>query len=84
MAVAYKTSTLRGASSVSQDGAKKRLVSTDGQRWAISANRKRSLANHRFDVVEVWTLKQRVDGKAVTIDSNVDEVRAKQFVEEKS
>jgi hypothetical protein len=64
---AYKTTSLRGASSVSQDGAGKRLTSQDGTRWAISRNQKRALANHKFDVVECWTLKQRVNGKVETV-----------------
>jgi hypothetical protein len=79
MAVAYKTSSLRGPSSVTQDGAKRRLVSADGLRWAISANRKRSLPNHRFDIVEVWTLKERVNGKAVTAEVNQGEEQARKF-----
>jgi len=61
----YRVSTLRAASCVSQDGAKKRMTSTDGLRWAISKNVKRSLGNRTFDIVEAWDLRERVNGKAV-------------------
>ena len=57
-----------------------RLESADGQRWATGRNVKRHLADRRFDAVEVWTLKQRVDGKAATIERNADRKRAEEWV----
>jgi hypothetical protein len=81
MANSYKTSSPRSAPVVSQDGAKERIESAFGTRWAISANRKRSLPDHRFDVVKVWTLKARVDGKIVTVATSVDEDRARRHIE---
>jgi hypothetical protein len=76
----HKVNTLKGASSISQDGAGKRLVSEDGLRWAISRNQKRQLGDHRFDVVECWTLKQRVHGKAVIFAIQQSEEAAREFV----
>jgi hypothetical protein len=63
-------------SSVSQEGSLRKLVSPDGLKWATSKNMKRSLGDKRFDVVEVWTLKQRIDGKVVAIEVNVSADRA--------
>lgn len=80
MTTAYKIATPRAASAVSQDGAGKRMESTDGTRWAVSANRKRALGNRMFDVVEVWTLRQRIDGKAVVIHRCVDQQYAARWI----
>lgn len=81
-AVRYKTSHLRGPSFITQNGAGRRMESADGSRWAISTNRKRALANHRFDSVEVWTLKRRSDtGVAETFAVNRSEEDARRFVE---
>jgi hypothetical protein len=44
-----------------------RLESADGTRWALGRNVKLSLPDHRYDAVEVWTLRHRVDGKVVTV-----------------
>jgi hypothetical protein len=66
----------RSKSSVSQEGSLRKLVSPDGLKWATSKNMKRSLGDKRFDVVEVWTLKQRIDGKVVAIEVNVSADRA--------
>jgi hypothetical protein len=66
--------TTRTPSSVSQDGAGKRIESTDGLRWAISRNAKRS-----FGVVEVWTCKERIHGKAVVLHTKIDEAGARFF-----
>lgn len=57
-----------------------RLTSADGTRWALGRNVKRSLADHRYDSVEVWTLKHRVDGKAVTVDTHRDRAQAEAWV----
>jgi hypothetical protein len=76
----HKVNTLKGASSISQDGAGKRLISEDGLRWVISRNQKRQLGDHRFDVVECWTLKQRVNGKAVIFAIQQSEEAAREFV----
>ena len=76
----YKVSIPRGASSVSQDGAGKRLVSKDGLRWAISRNQKRQLPDRCFDVVECWTLKERVDGKVKIVAIQQSEEEARKFV----
>ena len=79
-AVPYKTPSLRGPSSVAQDGAGRRMQSADGQRWAVSRNQKRALADHKFDVVECWTLKERgADGKAVTVAVQRGEEEAREF-----
>lgn len=44
-----------------------RLESRDGTRWAFGRIVKRSIPDHRFDGVEVWTLKHRLNGKVVTV-----------------
>ena len=76
-----KVTSLRAKSSVSQDGALRRLVSPSGTKWATSRNMKRSLGDKRFDVVEVWTLKQRVDGKIVIVGVNVSEQTAENHIQ---
>jgi hypothetical protein len=79
MASNFKVTTLRSASAVSQEGAGKRIQSADGLRWAISRNAKRPLGYGRFDVVEVWTCKERINGKAVVLHTKIDEAGAKFF-----
>lgn len=82
MTTPYKIPGVKSQSAVSQDGAGKRLQSTDGTRWAVSANRKRSLGNKRFDIVEAWTLRQRIDGKSIVVHRGVDEQYAARWVAE--
>lgn len=52
-----------------------RKVSPDGTHWAMPRMAKRSLPDHRFDIVEVWDLKTRNEetGKAYTVRSCVSE-----------
>ena len=57
-----------------------RLESPDGLRWATGRNVKRSLGDHRFDAVEVWALKERVNGKAVTVETHRDKAAAEAWV----
>ena len=57
-----------------------RLESPDGSRWATGRNVKRSLGDHRFDAVEVWALKERVNGKAVTVSTHRDKAAAEAWV----
>jgi len=57
-----------------------RLVSANGSRWATGRNVKRSLGDGRYDAVEVWTLKVRVDGKAVTVESHVSREAAEAWI----
>lgn len=59
-----------------------RLESADGTRWACGRNVKRSLPDHRYDSVEVWALKHRVNGKVVTVDSGVSPEEAQRWVKE--
>jgi hypothetical protein len=58
----------------------RRMTSTDGSRWATGRNMKRRLADKRFDVVQVWTLKARLDGRAVTIVHRCDKLAADAWV----
>ena len=77
----YKTPSLRGHNSITQNGAGRRMESADGSRWAISANRKRALPDHRFDSVEVWTLKRRdANGRVETVEINRSEEDAQKWV----
>jgi hypothetical protein len=57
-----------------------RLESADGARWACGRNVKRALADHRYDAVEIWTLKERREGKAVTVDTYRDREAAERWV----
>ena len=57
-----------------------RLTSVDGGRYALGRNVKRSLGDGRFDGVEVWTLKKRIAGKAVTIDTGRDRAAADAWI----
>ena len=79
MQMNYKVTILRGANMVTQDGAKKRIESADGLRWAISKNVKLRLPGGRFDVVESWDLRERIDGRAVRVRSGVTEEYAREF-----
>ena len=69
----------RGSSLV-QPGIGKKLVSADGTKWAISRMQKRSLSDHRYDAVECWTLKQRINGKVVIVGIQRGEEDARKFV----
>lgn len=68
MALSYKVPSLRSQNSVSQIGAGQKLVSRTGLKTAISRNQKRQLGNGLYDVVECWTLKQRINGKMVIVE----------------
>jgi hypothetical protein len=57
-----------------------RLESADGTRWALGRNVKVALPDHRYEGVEVWTLKHRVDGKAVTVETHRDRDEAETWV----
>ena len=57
-----------------------RLESPDGQRYALGRYVKRSLGEGVFDGVEVWTLKQRVNGRAVTVETHRDKAAAEAWV----
>jgi len=58
-----------------------RIVSADGTRWAYSRNRKHSLGNRTYEIVESWVLKQRnADGKVVTVHNDAYEAHAREFV----
>jgi hypothetical protein len=58
-----------------------RLTSADGTRWALGRNVKGETAvAGTFVGVEVWTLKQRVNGKAVTVDTYRDRAAAERWV----
>jgi hypothetical protein len=85
MAMNYKVHTLRSASCVSQDGAGRRLVSSDGQRWAYSRNRKSSLGHGTYEIVESWVLKGRDEnGKAYTEHGDAFESHAREWTGVKS
>jgi len=80
MTLKYKVASLRSASCVSQLGALRRLESADGSRWAHSRNRKLSLGNGRYDIVESWVLKHRVNGKVEVVNGDAYEADAKKWV----
>jgi hypothetical protein len=77
----YKTGHPRGPNLVTQNGAGERIESSDGKRWAISRNRKRSLGNGLYDSVKSWDLKQRTpDGKVEFVDNDRTEEAARGWV----
>lgn len=50
-------------------------------RWATGRNVKMSLPDHKYKVVEVWTLKQRgADGKVEVVATNVGRDTAEHFI----
>lgn len=77
-----KTTILRAPSSVASLRAdeKKRLVSADGLRWATNRNMKRPLPDRRYDIVEAWTLRERVNGKAVIHSTGMTEEAALKWI----
>jgi hypothetical protein len=57
-----------------------RIKSPDGNRWAYSRARKRRLGGGQYDSVVSWVIRQRVDGKVVTINTDAFEQHARDFV----
>ena len=57
-----------------------RIQSPDGLRWAYSRNRKQSIFDGRYIIVESWVCKARVNGKAVTVKSDVYASAAIEFI----
>lgn len=58
----------------------KRTNSADGSRWVIGQNVKRSLPDHRYDAVRKYWLKERRDGKAITVDWTFDLAEARAWI----
>lgn len=56
------------------------LKSTDDTRRAYGRNVKKSIGDHRFDIVRVWTLKERRNGKWEIVSSNVGRETADKFL----
>jgi len=79
MTMPYTAKTSR-ASPVTSPRALKRIQSEDGSRWAYSRARKLCSANGRFEIVESWVCKARVNGKAVTVNGDTYESAAREFV----
>lgn len=75
---AYKVSSPRSANAVIADS--KSQTSSDGLRRIVGRNQKRALANHRFEVVRCYTLKERVNGKWQTISIQRSHDDAMQFL----
>lgn len=74
-----KVSTLRAQSNVCPK-AIERIESADGMRWATSRAYKVSTGFGRYDIVVAWTLKQRVNGKIVTVSMHRSKDAADAFV----
>lgn len=54
-----------------------------GARWATGRYVKRALANHRYDAVEVWTLKMRgADGRIHVVAEHRSRAAAESWVED--
>lgn len=75
----YRVPTRRAASIVRADP-KKLGTSKDG-RWATGRNVKVAMPEGRFDIVEAWTLKERMpDGSVNVVASGVSREDAEAFV----
>lgn len=57
-----------------------RLESADKSRWALGRYVKLPLGDHRFDAVEVWSLRHRVNGKVVEVAFHRDRAEAEAWV----
>jgi len=71
----------RGANMIAANP--QRIESANGIRWACGRNVKRSLANKRYDSVEVWTLKERVNGKAIVRAGYCTREQAERWISKK-
>lgn len=76
---AYATKHGRGPNACSHK-AIERITSADGNRWAYKTLRKRQIAGRQYSIVEVWVIKERRDGRVITVHSGTCEQIARQFV----
>lgn len=74
-----KTTRTRGANMIAARPTT--LRSTDGTRTANGRYVKRSLGDRRFDAVYVYTLRERVNGRLVTVSAHRDADAAKRWIE---
>lgn len=74
----YTTKTMRGPNSVVADA--ETLASKDGLRRASGKNVKRALPDRRFDIVRIWTLKERVNGAWVVKRNYATTAEAQEWV----
>ena len=56
--MSYVTKHVRGRNAVERRP--ERLTSACGLRWALGRTVKRSLGNHRWDAMHVWSLRERL------------------------
>lgn len=72
----YRTPTARGANMMQANP--QRLTSADGSRWATGRTVRGEAPGGGYRPVQVWALKHRVNGKAVTVRAGVarDEAEA--------
>lgn len=61
----YKVGIRRGANAVM--AMPESMGSPQDKRWATGRNVKRSLPGRRYDVVQVWTLKERMEDGTVRV-----------------
>lgn len=74
-----RTRTLRGANALLANV--KRLESADGKRWATGRTVKAETSVPGiFEPVEVWALKERRDGKAISVGFHRSEEDARRWV----
>ena len=63
----YKVTRMRGENAV--EASPEKIGSTADERWAVGRYQKCHIGNHRYNIVQCWTLKRRDEtGKAVTVD----------------
>jgi hypothetical protein len=79
----YRVSTGRSKNLVNANPQK--MGSPTDKRWATGRNVKLSLPDHRYDVVQVWTCKERDEnGKVVVRWQSVSREKAEAFVKNSS
>jgi hypothetical protein len=74
----YRTPTLRSANLIAANP--QRMDSVDGQRSALGRNVKVPLPDRMYTYAEVWTLKERRDGKWIVVDTQRDYAAAEAWV----
>lgn len=79
MSYNWRLGTPRGANMIEAHAESE--SSKDGLRRISGRNVKRSLGDHRFDSVRVFTLKRRINNKWVVVDTGRDEKAAREFLE---
>ena len=81
MSMNYRAPHARGANAI--DGTMTgKYVSADGNRTIASRYYKVSIGDGRYDAVEAWVLRERIDGRMKIVDTGMSEKVAFEFIGE--